>query len=158
MEDDATGLMLAEEVLGRAGFQVQTFLDASSALSKLEWPIEMGTVEPEWPDIIVTDLMMPGMSGFELCAKVRSNPRGRTVPILVATSLEDVESIDRAYVAGATGFATKPLNWTIEIHRLRYMIRATEVALAAGRADYLTKTIDPQCVVRTLARWKSKTP
>ncbi len=55
---------------------------------------------------------------------------GATVPILVTTSLEDTASIERAYKAGATGFATKPLNWTIEVQRLRCMLRAADTAKA----------------------------
>jgi signal transduction histidine kinase len=119
IDDDETTLMLAENVLTSAGFSIQTFPDAAGALE---------AAEDHWPDLIVVDVMMPGMDGFEFCSQLRSIPGGQTIPVLVTTSLEDTASIDRAYAVGATGFATKPLNWTIEVHRLRYMLRAADTS------------------------------
>jgi len=117
VDDDETALMLAEEVLRTEGFQVGTFNDSARA---------MEAVARGCPDIIVLDVMMPGMDGFEFCSRLRAHPTAMDVPVLMATSLEDSDSIARAYEAGATNFATKPLNWAIEIHRLRYMLRVAE--------------------------------
>lgn len=119
VDDDETVLMLAEDVLSAEGFEVETFRDPARA-------VEAAVQRP--PDIIVLDVMMPGLNGFEFCSRLRANPVGRDVPVLMATSLDDPTSIDRAYEAGATDFATKPLNWAIETHRLRYMLRAAETA------------------------------
>ena len=60
-----------------------------------------------------------------------------TIPILMVTGLDDTESIDRAYSAGATDFATKPINWSLLPYRLRYMLRAGAAmdALAATQAS-----------------------
>jgi signal transduction histidine kinase/DNA-binding response OmpR family regulator len=77
---------------------------------------------------VLADVMMPGMDGFALCIRLRALPGAGEVPILVATALDDPGSINRAYEAGATGFTTKPLNWAIETHRLRYMLRAADTA------------------------------
>ena len=101
IDDDETALMLAQEVLGHAGFQVQTFTNAHSALVLTQAQI---------PDIIVVDVMMPDIDGFEFCTRLRCLPQGVAIPILVTTSLNDTASIDKAYEAGATNFATKPLN------------------------------------------------
>jgi len=125
IDDDETVLVLAEEVLSAAGFRVRTFTDAASALT---------AAERELPDIIVVDVIMPGVDGFDFCTGVRRLPQGASVPILVVTCLEDTASIDQAYEAGATNFATKPLNWEIEIHRLDYMLRA-----ARNASDLLQK-------------------
>ena len=111
--------MLAEEILGNSGFQVETFNDPARALASFA---------ERNPDVIVLDVMMPGMDGFEFCSRLRGSPAGMDVPVLMTTSLDDTNSIDRAYEAGATEFATKPINWVIESHRLRYMLRAAEVA------------------------------
>ena len=119
IDDDATALLLAEEVLAAAGFQIRTFTNAPSALAAAQTKV---------PDIIVVDVMMPGMDGFEFCTRLRSLPHGTLVPILVTTSLDDTASIDKAYEAGATNFATKPLNWTLEIYRLDYMLRSANIA------------------------------
>ena len=119
VDDDETALLIAESVLTDAGFQVRTFTNAHSALVMAQGKI---------PDIIVVDVMMPGMDGFEFCTRLRCLPHGTTVPILVTTSLDDTASIDKAYEAGATNFTTKPLNWAVEIYRLDYMLRSANNA------------------------------
>ena len=71
------------------------------------------------------DVMMPVMDGFAACAEIRKNPEGQLTPILMVTGLDDVDSINRAYEAGATDFMTKPINWPILGHRVKYMLRAS---------------------------------
>jgi len=119
VDDDETVLMLAEGVLTVEGFQVQTFSDPAHALA---------AVAAGQPDVIVLDVMMPGMDGFAFCSQLRGQPEVADVPVLMATSLDDSNSIVRAYEAGATNFATKPLNWEVESHRLRYMLRVADTA------------------------------
>jgi signal transduction histidine kinase len=76
------------------------------------------------PDLIIADVLMPRMDGFTLCHELRANPLSQYVPILQATGLDDIESIKKAYKAGATDFICKPLNWSILKHRIRYMLRS----------------------------------
>jgi signal transduction histidine kinase/DNA-binding response OmpR family regulator len=130
IDDDETALLLAEEVLTGAGFQIRTFTNAISALS---------AAQAKLPDIIVVDVIMPVMDGFEFCTRLRSLPQGAVVPILVTTSLDDTASIDKAYEAGATNFATKPLNWTVEIYRLDYMLRSANTARDLLQKEYETR-------------------
>ena len=135
IDDDETALLLADEVLSDAGFQVRTFANASSALA---------AAETEIPEIMVVDVIMPGLNGFEFCARLRSLPQGAVVPILVTTSLDDTTSIDNAYEAGATDFATKPLNWTIEIYRLDYMLRSAKTARNLLEKEHETRLAKEQ--------------
>ena len=88
-------------------------------------------------DIILLDVMMPDMDGFEVCAAMRRLPRGigAHIPILMVTGLDDVGSIERAYTAGATDFTTKPINWTILLQRLRYMLRASQSFRRLGESE-----------------------
>ncbi|MBV8889134.1 MAG: response regulator [Alphaproteobacteria bacterium] len=76
------------------------------------------------PELLVVDVVMPRMDGFALCRELRGRPEAAYVPILMATSLDDVSSITEAYEAGATDFIAKPINWLILNHRVRYMLRA----------------------------------
>ncbi len=131
MDDDETTLMLAEDALSSAGLRVETFNDPTRALS---------AVSSRQPNIIVLDVMMPGLDGFEFCGRLRSNPATADVPVMMVTSLDDPASIDRAYEVGATGFATKPLNWAIEVPRLRYMLRAAETAQMLKAKEHETRT------------------
>src|SRR5713226_2279869 len=81
--------------------------------------------EEHHPDLLLVDVMMPRMDGFELCRELRGRHASAYVPIVVATSLDDVPSIARAYDAGATDFIPKPLNWLVINHRVRYILRAS---------------------------------
>jgi len=116
IDDDATTRMQAMGFLSQAGLQVKDACDAITALEAL--PIVR-------PDLILLDVEMPGMNGFELCKILRHKKQLRHTPILMLTGLDDKTSIDKAYEAGATDFATKPINWSLLSRRLRYMHRAS---------------------------------
>src|SRR6266446_1509516 len=77
------------------------------------------------PDLLLVDVIMPRMDGYELCRELRGRLASAYVPIVVATSLDDVPSIARAYDAGATDFIPKPINWLVLNHRVRYILRAS---------------------------------
>ena len=78
-------------------------------------------------DAILLDVMMPnGMDGFETCKELRNLPGGLHVPVLMMTGLEDLDSINHAFEAGATDFITKPINIPLLGHRVRYMLRASQ--------------------------------
>ena len=78
------------------------------------------------PDLILLDVMLPGLDGIGVCRELRKMPGREGIPVLMITGLDDIESIIKAYAAGATDFITKPLNWVILGHRLMYMLRASE--------------------------------
>jgi len=121
VDDDETELMMSESVLSALGFEVQVYANPSIAFDVLVARL---------PDVLVLDVMMPGLDGFEFCRRFRELPGGDAVPILMTTALDDLVSINRAYELGATEFTVKPINWTIEGHRLRYMLRSAETAAA----------------------------
>jgi signal transduction histidine kinase len=81
--------------------------------------------EARHPDLLLVDVVMPRMDGYELCRELRGRVASAHVPIVVATSRDDVPSIARAYDAGATDFIPKPLNWLVLNHRVRYILRAS---------------------------------
>ncbi len=116
VDDDITSRLLAQQALGAKGYTVIAAEDGLKALAAFQ---------ETQPHIVLMDVDMPNLNGFEACRQLRSLPDGRTVPILMATGREDLDSIDLAYEAGATDFATKPINWTILGHRVRYMLRAS---------------------------------
>jgi diguanylate cyclase (GGDEF)-like protein len=115
VDDDPTARMIGGEFISRAGFTVSEAEDGDAALAFFKEQV---------PDIILLDVMMPGMDGFEVCAALRQLPGGEDVTILMATGLDDVESIERAYSAGATDFIAKPFSWTVLVQRIRYIWRA----------------------------------
>lgn len=130
IDDDETALLLAQEVLAGAGFKVRTFLDAATALA---------TAATDLPDLAVVDVIMPGINGFEFCSRLRRLPQGAIIPILMTTSLDDSTSIKQAYQVGATNFATKPINWAIEVQRLHYLLKSAGIARELQRKELETR-------------------
>jgi len=116
VDDDDVNRILACEALKEAGFDVAEAADGESALARYEIC---------GPDLILLDVMMPGMDGFETCRELRL--RGAREPIIMLTGLEDTESIERAYERGATDFITKPINWVLLRHRVTYALRSARV-------------------------------
>ena len=117
VDDDMTLRFLARESLEQAGFTVEEAEDGAlvlAAFARLQ------------PDIVLLDIDMPQVDGFTVCATLRHMPSGEHTPVLMMTGLDDVESINRAYEVGATDFITKPINWLILSHRVRYMLRASQ--------------------------------
>jgi signal transduction histidine kinase len=70
---------------------------------------------------------MPDIDGFATCRAIRALPGGRTMPILMATGHDDLASIEASYAAGATDFVSKPVNWGLLPHRIRYLLRSDEI-------------------------------
>lgn len=87
------------------------------------------------PDIVLLDVLMPEMDGFTTCARIRSLPGGAHTPVLIVTGLDDLQSINRAYEVGATDFITKPINWGVLGHRVRYMLRAGAAMRALRKSE-----------------------
>jgi diguanylate cyclase (GGDEF)-like protein/PAS domain S-box-containing protein len=108
--------LVTGESLKQFGFEVLEAADGEEALV---------CFDEQRPDIIMLDVKMPLLDGFSACERLRTHPAGALTPILMVTGLDDEDSITRAYEAGATDFITKPFNWLILGHRLRYMLRAS---------------------------------
>ncbi|TAK73686.1 MAG: hybrid sensor histidine kinase/response regulator [Gammaproteobacteria bacterium] len=115
--DDSRALRAPlRHVLETIGFVVEEAESGEAALEFLCTTI---------PDAILLDVTMPGMGGFAACKKIRAAETTKYLPVLIITSLGDLESINKAYQAGATDFITKPINWDLIGYRIRYMVRAS---------------------------------
>jgi two-component system sensor histidine kinase/response regulator len=97
--------------------RIETVPDAAAALDLLS--------RAEF-DIVLADIEMPGMDGFELVERIRAQEKLRHLPVVMITGREDIVSIDRAYTVGATSFVTKPINWRQLSYQLRYVVRASK--------------------------------
>ncbi len=116
VDDDPTLRMLMRATLEKAGFEVAEAADGEEALRKFI---------KHQPAVILMDVEMPKLNGFEACKRIRADAVGAHVPILMVTGLEDIQSIHRAYGAGATDFLPKPINWSLVSYRVRYVLRAS---------------------------------
>ena len=117
VDDDAGARLLVGTALEMAGFRVVAAADGVTALSQFR----------EHPaDCVVLDVVMPGMNGFDVCSALRALPGSRHVPILMQTSLDDMESVNRAYNAGATDFSSKGINPMLLAQRVKFLVRAKQ--------------------------------
>src|ERR1700723_1741966 len=117
VDDDPGARLLVGRALEVAGFRVLTAVDRNSALSQFQ-------MHPA--DCVVLDVVMPGMNGFDVCRALRALPESRHVPILMQTSLDDMESVQRAYNSGATDFSSKGINPMLLAERVKFLVRAKE--------------------------------
>jgi len=116
VDDDPTMRVLVAETLLPDGIEV---VEAEGG------PAAIAALRARTPDLVMLDVQMPGVDGFTVCEEIRALPGGADVPVVMMTGLEDVDSIRRAYEVGATDFVTKPLQWLILAHRVRYLLRAS---------------------------------
>jgi len=74
------------------------------------------------PDLILLDVMMPRMSGFEVCRKLKSDPATREVPVIMVTALNEMSDIERAVDSGTDDFLSKPVNRLELVTRVRTLL------------------------------------
>ena len=121
VDDNATNRELARATLEDEGYDVVLADGGAEALARFaETRI----------DCVLLDIRMPGLDGFAVCARLRELPRGKEVPVLFFTAVRDVETFDRAMLAGGDDFLTKPVLPTELVVRVQ-----TAVALGQAKAE-----------------------
>jgi putative two-component system response regulator len=134
VDDDATNLMVIEKMLAPHSCKVLKAASGQEALD-LVWK--------ELPDVILLDVMMPGMSGFEVCRKLKASESTRLVPIIIVTALQEKEDRIKGIQAGCDDFISKPID------RLELLARVH----ALGQVKRLNDDLDhAEAVVLSLAR------
>jgi diguanylate cyclase (GGDEF)-like protein/PAS domain S-box-containing protein len=137
VDDDQLMLAILRDALTSAGFEVTQAADGVSALHYFTMV---------QPDLVLLDLFMPAKDGCETCREIRILPRGQYIPILMMTGLDTADSVHRAFDAGATDFIAKPINAELLVHRVRYMLRASQnvnrLAESQARLEMLKVAVD----------------
>ena len=126
VDDEEDFVEMLSMRLSDAGHRVRTAFDGDAALAALD--------EAEC-DVVLLDIRMPGMSGLEVCQRIRQMPRGESVPIMIVTGSDDRESIDKGFEAGATQYKTKPVNWTLLGRDVQYILRASHAFNSLKRQE-----------------------
>jgi PleD family two-component response regulator len=101
VDDDLFNLKLLKTQLAVAGHAVRTASSGEEALA---------AVAEQLPDLILLDVMMPGIDGFEVARRLKADSRTRSIPIIMVTALEDNESRLKGLEMGAEDFLSKPVN------------------------------------------------
>ena len=133
VDDNAQNLELLVAYLDSLDCKVDTAIDGLDALEKIGL---------DCPDLILLDIMMPRMSGYELCRKLKSDPKTREIPVIMVTALTELGDIQRGVESGTDDFITKPVNRLELITRVRSLLRVRHLRTELDRALAYLKEVD----------------
>jgi two-component system alkaline phosphatase synthesis response regulator PhoP len=114
VDDNTQNLELLVAYLEPTGCRIATATDGIEAMEK---------VRTDPPDLVLLDVMMPRMSGFEVCRKLKSDPQTRDIPICMVTALNELGDIERGVESGTDDFISKPVNRLELITRVKNLLR-----------------------------------
>jgi two-component system, OmpR family, alkaline phosphatase synthesis response regulator PhoP len=117
-DDNATNVELLEAFLASVDCQTAIAVDGRDTLDK---------VASFQPDLILLDIMMPKLSGFEVCERLKGDPATQGIMILMVTALNELGDIERAVAAGCDDFLSKPVNKVELLKRVENMLRIRQV-------------------------------
>ena len=127
VDDNDQNLELLQAYMDDLDCAIRTARDGAEAIADVEQVL---------PDLVLLDVMMPRMSGFQVCERLKGSPKTRDVPIIMVTALNEVGDIERAVEAGADDFLTKPVN------RLELLTRAKPLLRVRSLKHKLDSTLD----------------
>ncbi|MGN6716032.1 MAG: response regulator, partial [Candidatus Binatia bacterium] len=114
VDDNKQNLSVLERALSAAGYEVLTAQDGATALA---------LIRSSAPDLVLLDVMMPGMSGYEVCQQIRANEATCLLPVVMLTALTDVADRIRGIESGADDFLSKPVNREELLTRVKSLLR-----------------------------------
>lgn len=117
-DDNPANVELLEAYLAEVECELAVAVDGRDTLDK---------ATSFWPDLILLDIMMPKLSGFEVCKLLKSSPQTRMIMILMVTALNELGDIERAVNAGTDDFLTKPVNKLELLKRVENMLKLRHV-------------------------------
>lgn len=152
VDDNPDKLGLLEAALCLAGYRVTTATDGDEALS---------AIESYQPDLVITDVMMPRMNGYELAQRIRANPVTRFIPVIMQTAASRrAEDLRRASEVGALGYITDPTDLDLLLARTRTLLEFKaylDVCEEAAFTDHLTGLANRRRFERQLDREVGRT-
>lgn len=141
VDDNLQNLELFQAYLEEIDCQIVTAVDGLEA---------MDAVSEHCPDLILLDIMMPKMSGFEVCKRVKSDDSTSDIPILMVTALSEFGDIERAIDCGADDFLSKPVNKLELLTRVKTMLKLKHLSDKLERTLAYLSEIEKQAQITRL--------
>ena len=130
LQDALRILYVDDDPILREFAQVHLTTDTASVTVAEDGLDALAQMDEARPDVVLLDLEMPRMDGFEVLRRLRAEAAYERLPIIVATGREDVAAVDRAFDEGATSFVVKPINWRLLSYQIRYVHRSHQAELS----------------------------
>ena len=121
IEDSDDGLFVLHRRLSRAGFDVKVSINGTEGV---DWAKTL------LPDLVVMDLNLPGLNGWEATRRLKSQPETRHIPVLVLTAHTSDKSRDQAFAAGCDDYETKPIDFSALLQKIQALLSRGEKAPA----------------------------
>lgn len=130
IEDEDTQRLLTRDCLEEAGYRVEDAANGENAVSRIQ------TLQP---DLILLDVMLPGIDGFEVCRQIRADRQIGHTPVVLIAGRDNTNDVKRGFSAGATDFFAKPVRWNLLPTRIEFVLRTSrlerELRLAKEAAE-----------------------
>ena len=136
VDDNLQNVELLQAYLEALPCTLHTAHDGVDAIAFVEDP------DQTTPDLILLDIMMPRMSGFEVCRKLKDDPNTRMIPIMMVTALNELGDIERGVECGTDDFVTKPVNKLELLTRVKSLLRVRHLKRELDRTEAYIQSLE----------------
>ena len=136
VDDNAQHVELLQAYLEVLPCRILTAYDGIEAMRIIE------SADEPTPDLVLLDIMMPRMSGFEVCRKLKEDPATRSIPVIMVTALNELGDIERGVESGTDDFLTKPVNKLELITRVKFMLKSRHIKRELDRTLQYMEDLD----------------
>lgn len=136
VDDNEQNVELLQAYLESMQVEVLTAFDGAEALSLIADPAKTN------PDLILLDVMMPRMSGFEVCRKIKNDPATASIPVMMVTALNELGDIERGVEAGTDEFLSKPVNKLELLTRVKSLLKSRKLAKQGDDKDAYIRDLE----------------
>jgi diguanylate cyclase (GGDEF)-like protein/PAS domain S-box-containing protein len=126
VDDDVFMRGMLQNLLEKQGYRVAVATEGVKALEEFQRCV---------PNLVLMDAAMPIMDGFMACAELKKLKSGAEVPVIMITSLDDEQSVDKAFEVGAVEYITKPIHWAVLRHRVEVILHAWHAQTALRKSE-----------------------
>lgn len=134
-------LVVDDELMNREMLQICLSSEGHEVVQAQSGEKALETIAERKPDLVLTDVRMHGMSGYQLCTRLKADAATRTIPVVIVTGLGSDEDKQQGIQAGADDFIEKPLNLPVMLNRIKSLLRIKRLYDALDQQNEMVKTV-----------------